>query len=315
MSLEAMSWALAQKGLENSSFRVLTNLANRHNRDTRRCDPCQNTLASDCEMSRATVNRHLSKLEAQNFIMRIQREDPVTKRPQNTVYILGLDFDRSIHVENAVSHNETRCDDVQKENKTESRVSNCDTEPCLKSDESRVSFGTDSVSHSRDTKQESNQESNHCAEIQHTQDFDLFFEKFCEVYPRIGKPALTEKALRQAIEAGASPEHILAGAKAYAEEQRGNKRQFIAMSENWLKDRRWETFEANTAQRGEPKEAGKDAEANAVRAIKSGMHALCQRISTTLAIELIRKGLVSIDEARKVDLVTLEDCRRAGVAQ
>jgi DNA-binding transcriptional ArsR family regulator len=312
MSIEALSWALEQRNVEASAFRVLVHLANRHNKDTRRCDPCQHTLAHDCEMSRATVNRHLSKLEAAGILKRVQRENPKTGRPMSTLYILGIDFDRDIHVENAVSQDETRKRRAQSKNKRKSRVSNCDTAPCLKSDEFRVSSEHDSVSHGRDTKQEYKPEDNHCAASRHTPDFnfDDFCEEFLEAYPRLGSETDTIAALKAAIDDGAEAQTILAGAKAYAVEQKGNAPQYVAYSENWLKSRRWEGYARQS--KATPTETRSPKEIR-IAAIKSGMHAMCGRINSTQALELIREGAVSIEEARKVDLVTLEACRRAGV--
>ena len=314
MSIEALSWALEQRNVEASAFRVLVHLANRHNKDTRRCDPCQKTLAHDCEMSRATVNRHLSKLETAGILKRVQRQNPKTGRPMSTLYILGLDFNRDIHVENAVSQNATRNKPAQKENIVPAHVSKCDTEPCLKSDASRVSSGTDYVSHPCDTKQEYKPEKNHCAASRRTQDFEFddFCEEFLSAYPRIGSETDTVAALKTAIEDGAEPQSILTGAKAYASEQKGNAAQYVAYSENWLKARRWEGYARQA--KAAPTETRTPDEIR-IAAIKSGMHAMCGRINSTQALDLIRKGAVTIEEARKVDLVTLEDCRRAGVLQ
>ncbi|QEW18977.1 putative transcriptional regulator [Marinibacterium anthonyi] len=75
MSHRATNWAIQQRGLEPATKLLLWQLADRHNADTGRCDPSQERLADDCEMSRATVNRHLKKLEAAGLIRRVQRID------------------------------------------------------------------------------------------------------------------------------------------------------------------------------------------------------------------------------------------------
>lgn len=148
MSQRAVNWALEQVSLKSGPWRVLVMLADRHNKDTLRCDPHQSRLAADCNMSRATLNRHLDELEEEGLIQRIKREDPATRRPMSTFYILGLDRDNPPEVEFAVSQNETWDFEGENENETDSHVSNRDTEsvsqktavPCLKNDDSRVSL-------------------------------------------------------------------------------------------------------------------------------------------------------------------------------
>jgi hypothetical protein len=55
----------------------------------------------------------------------------------------------------------------------------------------------------------------------------------------MGDAEKTEDALRTALGEGADPQEVLAGAKAYAVEQEGNKPRYILYSENWLKQKRW----------------------------------------------------------------------------
>lgn len=148
MSHRAVSWALEQKMLKPGPWIVLLMLADRHNKDTKRCDPDQRLLAADCNMSRATVNRHLGELEEYGLIERIKREDPVTRRSLSTFYILGLDANDPPVVEFAVSQIETWDEEDENENNTDSRVSNCDTDsmsqktavPSLKNSDSHVSL-------------------------------------------------------------------------------------------------------------------------------------------------------------------------------
>lgn len=131
MSHRATSWAVQQRGLKPAVKVLLWHLADRHNVDNG-CFPNQSMLAEDCEMSRATVNRHLDDLERAGLIRRVQRVDPDTKRQLSTRYILAFE-------------------DGFKPLDVDSRVSNLDTEPCLKNGDSRVSNVADSVSHSCET--------------------------------------------------------------------------------------------------------------------------------------------------------------------
>lgn len=131
MSHRATSWAVQQRGLKPAVKILLWHLADRHNVDNG-CFPNQSMLASDCEMSRATVNRHLDELERGGLIRRVPRVDPDTKRQLSTRYILAFEDDfEPLHVEG--------------------RVSNLDTEPCLKNGESRVSNIDNPVSQSCET--------------------------------------------------------------------------------------------------------------------------------------------------------------------
>lgn len=147
MSHKAVNWALEQVELKPGPWIVLIKLADRHNKDTLRCDPNQALLASDCNMSRATLNRHLDDLEAAGLLRRVPRLNPQTKKQLSTFYILGLDFDAPPEIEFAVSQVETRGGEDQTENSGVSRVSNCDmgavsqkqAKPCLKIVDSRVS--------------------------------------------------------------------------------------------------------------------------------------------------------------------------------
>ncbi len=90
MSHKATNWAFSQRGLGPSEKLVLLYLADRHNPDYG-CFPSQRMLAEDAEVSPATVNRSLQKLEEAGLIRRIQRVDPRTRRQLSTRYILGFE--------------------------------------------------------------------------------------------------------------------------------------------------------------------------------------------------------------------------------
>lgn len=133
----------------------------------------------------------------------------------------------------------------------------------------------------------------------HTFDFDGFLKRFEAAYPRLGDGEATEAALRQAIEDGADPEHILAGARAYADEQKGNTLQYIAFSENWVAKKRWAQFARPGATSGGDPE--KIAQQRA-KAIREGQEWIGRHLSAAAA-----RGLVARE------LVTVEQCRAAGV--
>ena len=65
--------AMRQQGLKPAAKIVLYWLADHHNSETDLCCPSLNTLAAECEMSRATLVRHLDDLEALGLIGRAHR--------------------------------------------------------------------------------------------------------------------------------------------------------------------------------------------------------------------------------------------------
>lgn len=119
MSHEATNWAIKQRGLKPAIKLVLWHLCDRFHPD-HGCFPSQDTLADDCEMSRASVNRALAALESAGLISREQRVNPQTGKQLSTRYRFPF--------EGHVSQIETRA------------VSQETNEPCLKNGESRVSI-------------------------------------------------------------------------------------------------------------------------------------------------------------------------------
>ena len=130
MSIEATNWAFSQRGLKPAAKLVLVFLADCHNKHTKQCDPSQALLASECEMSRSTLNLHLNTLEEGGFIRRVQRSNARTKTQKRTLYVLGCDAERPQDVDKAVSEIRTR-------EKPEA-VSGKQRIPCPKNGRSRV---------------------------------------------------------------------------------------------------------------------------------------------------------------------------------
>lgn len=132
----------------------------------------------------------------------------------------------------------------------------------------------------------------------HTQfDFSGFLEELKSAYPRLGDPVATADELRSAIEAGVEPERILAGARAYADEQRGNNRQYIAYSENWIRLKRWERYAG-----GAKKASRSEIDTFTADLIKRHRPELVRHVSPTRAAWMVDAGLVSA-----------EDCKKAGI--
>jgi len=90
MSHAATLWAIQQRGLKPATKIVLWQLCDRFNPDYG-CFPSQERLAHDCEISRATLNRHLDMLEAGGLIQRIRAIDPQTRQQRPTRYLLQFE--------------------------------------------------------------------------------------------------------------------------------------------------------------------------------------------------------------------------------
>ncbi|TKZ16036.1 helix-turn-helix domain-containing protein [Shimia litoralis] len=90
MSHAATNWAIQQRGLKPTTKIILWHLCDRYNPDYG-CFPSQDLLAHDCEVSRSTLNAHLSILETTGLIRRVQRINPATKRQMPTRYILAFE--------------------------------------------------------------------------------------------------------------------------------------------------------------------------------------------------------------------------------
>ena len=86
MSVEALHWALSQKGLNPAAWIVLIKLADRHNPDYG-CFPSTQRIADDCNMSRMSVTRHLNELELVGLIRREKREKPSGEKTSNMYHL------------------------------------------------------------------------------------------------------------------------------------------------------------------------------------------------------------------------------------
>lgn len=248
MSHAATNWAIQQRGLKPTTKIVLWHLCDRFNPDYG-CFPSQERLAHDCEIGRATLNRHLDDLETRGLIRRIRNVDARTGRQRPTRYLLGFEPDfppsgssnpdpgsgASFDADTA----ETPCPDVRHGPASEKAkscndlppespprpcldpghgsVSHSGTTPCLKNGDSRVS--------NRDTnpvreplrepvKEEEDARARDC-------DFDLFFAELLQalgLHPDAlpgwwqGWPA-REHVRRWRDDLGLEPEAILAVAE------------------------------------------------------------------------------------------------------
>ena len=92
MSNVATNWAFGQVQLKPGPWRVLVMLADCHN-PAYGCFPGQEWLARHCNMSRASVNRHLDALEDEQLIRRRSYFDKATGQRTKTRYFLAFETD------------------------------------------------------------------------------------------------------------------------------------------------------------------------------------------------------------------------------
>jgi hypothetical protein len=128
MSHRATNWAIQQRGLAPATKLVLWHLCDQHNPDYG-CFPSQDQLAADAEISRASLNTHLDKLEQAGLIRRERRLDDDTKRQRTSRYFLGFEEEFAPKPCPESGHGSTPepCPDFAK-----SRVQNRDTNPVSK---------------------------------------------------------------------------------------------------------------------------------------------------------------------------------------
>ena len=98
MSHRATNWAIQQRGLAPATKLVLWHLCDRHNPDYG-CFPSQDQLAADAEISRASLNTHLDKLEQAGLIRRERRHSEGAHRRQSTRYFLAFEPEFSAQAE------------------------------------------------------------------------------------------------------------------------------------------------------------------------------------------------------------------------
>jgi hypothetical protein len=202
MSHDATNWAIKQRGLKPTTKIVLWHLCDRFNPDFG-CFPSQVRLARDCEISRATLNRHLDELEVRGLVRRIRVIDPKTAQQRPTRYLLGCEPGFTPRGPGQIEGHstnpfeageaETPCPDLRHGSITEKAhackglpsgtgpkpclisrhgpVSQFDANPCLKNDQSRVSHCDTNLVREPLSKPVKEEEDAAAREA----DFDLFF--------------------------------------------------------------------------------------------------------------------------------------------
>ncbi|WP_300067775.1 helix-turn-helix domain-containing protein [uncultured Ruegeria sp.] len=286
MSHAATHWLadLPPGTMTHGEFRVLFHLCDCHNASMG-CFPKQTYLREHTGLSNGGLNKALAGLEEKGLILRKQERDARTNRQKPTHYILGFEID-----------GQQEPSPLSGAGKSAKAVSTFDAVPSPLSEGVRLHSGGVYID---EPVKEPVKEPCAPTDAAHTQDliFEDFVAQFERAYPRLGDGTATVAALKAAIEDGADPAAILAGARAYAAEQKNNRKQYIAYSENWLRDKRW-------TQHTPTKSAIVDRERlleTHAKTIKEGKAHLCSPISDAMAWECVQ-----------AELVTMQDCRAVG---
>lgn len=285
MSHAATHWLaeLPPEQMTHGEFRVLFHLCDCHNASMG-CFPKQSYLRAHTGLSNGGLNKALGCLEQKGLIRREQERDQRTNRQKPTRYILGFEIEAA-----------QKPSPLSGAGKPANSVSTFDAVPSPLSEGFRLHRSGDV--YKEEPVREPVKEPCVSPEAPHTQDFvfEDFQREFEAVYPRLGDGKATEAELRAAIEEGTDPAKILAGARAYAAEQEGNRKQYIARSENWLKAKRWVQHAPASKEAADPAKV-LEFHANTIR---EGKPFLCRTISAATARECIAAGLVTLDQCRE----------------
>jgi hypothetical protein len=292
MSHAATHWlaSLDPARMSHGEFRVLFHLCDCHNASMG-CFPAQAYLRAHTGLSNAGLNKALRSLEDKALIRREQNRDSRTHRQKATRYILGFEIEPP-----------QEPTPLSGDGNSPSRLhpggdgadSTHDATRLHSEDEPTPLSG---VAYKDEPVKEPGKEP--CAASAQPKDHDLddLEARFAEAYPRASTPAKVRKALEAALAEGAEPEQLIAAARAYAEEQRGNHARYIAYPENWLAQRRW--------QNGVKAAPGPDPNARlkgAVGLVKSGLPHLARHVTAVQAREMLHRGLVTEDECRAAEV-------------
>lgn len=91
MSLDALKWAIRQTQIKGDGYKILVNLADRHNPDTGICWPSVDTIMMNCEVgSKNTVDKYLKFLVLKGLITKQERFKDNGGQTSNS-YFLHLD--------------------------------------------------------------------------------------------------------------------------------------------------------------------------------------------------------------------------------
>ena len=223
MSHYMTALAMKVRGLKPAAKIVLYWLADHHNGETGACYPSLNRLSDVCEMSKASIARHLSDLEEAGFITRNERSRGNGSQT-TTSYVFHI---------NRLSQNETGA------------VSNCDR-------------GL-SQNETPRTLEDITLESNHTPlipqgggdglfseteEPQKTEPADDLFDQWWNLFPKRSgtNPKKSARASFKRAVKVIGFEVLCDATRRFAESRQGEDPKFTPMASTWLNQERWEEW-------------------------------------------------------------------------
>lgn len=296
MSHAATSWAVRGAiglGLSAGAKLVLFQLADRHNPD-HGCFPSQDRLTADCEVSRSQLNVHLASLEAAGLIRRVRQVDQDTRKRKATRYLFAFEegftpvqtkaANGPEQVEMPLGE-EKPCPEIG-HGKSDETMSGKSENPCPISKQSHVR----PTGH-KPVREPVREPIVRGDAAEHT---DRRFTEFWQVYPRARNKARSQQIFTEAVDRGVDPSWIIASAKQYRAENKGNKPMYLVYSDNWLEAERWRDYD----QPGQKRLAvtvppGPDLATMFAEKIKAGCYVAPSAITPRLASEIIGRGLAT----------------------
>ena len=297
MSHKATNWlaSLTPTEMTHGEFRVLFHLCDCHN-PSQGCFPSQTYLRDHTGLSNGGLNKALGNLEVKGLIKREQRNNPKNRQRLPSLYILGFEMkapQEPTPLSGDGNSPENDGGHLHSGGEGANSTFQGGPSPLLGGGHLHPS-GVDIDEPVKEPVKEPCE-----ADAPHNPDFDFsgFFDQFADVFPRMGDAEKTEDGLRKALGDGADPAEILAGAKAYALEQAGNKPRYIKYSENWIEEKRWRQHVTTPVASVNPQKVLEER-AKDIKARKPW----ARTIKASQAGECIIAGLV-----------TIEQCQAAGI--
>lgn len=289
MSHQATNWAFGLRGLKPAAKLILLALADCHN-PSQGCYPSQSFLAEACELNRDTVNVHLAALEAAGLIRRTRSVDPKTKRQRSTRYKLAFEPDFDTPDSAAVEPAKRRAQRPEAGRAAPRAVSEFPAEPCRNFGQSRVGIS--------DTNLVREPVMRTCVRGEGAAIKQNGFEEFEKAHPRMRDRQRSQELFEEAVAAGVSGARIIQAARRYRGDQAGNKPMYVAYSDNWLMQRRWEDYPEDAI----PPIGSSDVGATAAfwaKKVKAGAFIPSSAISGGMAKAMIAANLVTEVELRR----------------
>lgn len=212
MSHYMTALAMKQQGLKPATKIVLYWLADHHNGETGKCFPSINHLASVCEMSRRSVEGHLTVLEQLGLIKRFNQFRDRGGKTSNS-YVLEL--------MGTIEHDSSTDTDTQNLRMVCEKSAHGDTQNLRMNNLGINNLGSNKNKSSSDDE------------------VDYYFDQLWSLYPRKVGKGQARKAFKAASKKKDFYE-LLPKLMDYVQTLEGKDKQYIPHLATWLNGERWE---------------------------------------------------------------------------